>query len=135
MVNSTNINRELVLLDFKCIYQDEYTVAPGDAIPTLRYSGRRWRQFLIDYFSTLQVITNKGSFSVAMSIFEDNTFAPDKEYISSPSIGIGTYVYTQVELDSVEDPNLVVTMDQCYATQTSDPTDATTAKHFLIRDR
>ncbi|CBY20354.1 unnamed protein product [Oikopleura dioica] len=120
MVNSTNINRELVLLDFKCIYQDEYTVAPGDAIPTL---------------STLQVITNKGSFSVAMSIFEDNTFAPDKEYISSPSIGIGTYVYTQVELDSVEDPNLVVTMDQCYATQTSDPADLTTAKHFLIRDR
>ena len=24
-VNNTNIDRELVLLDFKCIYQDEYT--------------------------------------------------------------------------------------------------------------
>jgi len=70
-----------------------------------------------------------------MSIYEDNTFAPDKEYTSSPSIGIGTYVYTQVELESVEDPNLVVTMESCYATQTRDPSDLTTAKHFLIRDR
>lgn len=119
-VNNTNINRELVLLDFKCIYQDEYTVETGDMIPTI---------------NTLQVATSKGSFSVAMSIYEDNTFAPDKEYTSSPSIGIGTYVYTQVELESVEDPNLVVTMESCYATQTRDPSDLTTAKHFLIRDR
>ena len=64
-VNNTNINRELVLLDFKCIYQDEYTVVNGDAIPTI---------------NTLQVATSTGSFSVAMSIYEDNTFAPDKEY-------------------------------------------------------
>ena len=35
-VNNTNINRELVLLDFKCIYQDEYTIETGDAIPTIR---------------------------------------------------------------------------------------------------
>lgn len=119
-VNNTNINRELVLLDFKCIYQDEYTVEVGDSIPTI---------------TTLQVATSKGSFSVAMSIYEDNTFAADKEYTSSPSIGIGSYVYTQVELESVEDPDLVVTMDSCYATQTRDPADMTTAKHYLVRDR
>jgi hypothetical protein len=119
-VNNTNINRELVLLDFKCIYQDEYTVLVDDTIPTI---------------NTLKVATSKGSFSVAMSIYEDNTFAPDREYTSSPSIGIGTYVYAQVELESVEDPNLVVTMDSCYATQTRDPSDMTTAKHFLIKDR
>ena len=70
-----------------------------------------------------------------MSIYEDNTFAPDKEYTSSPSIGIGTYVYTQVELERVDDPNLVVTMDNCYATQTRDPADPTTAKHYLIDNR
>jgi hypothetical protein len=119
-VNNTNINRELVLLDFKCIYQDEYTIETGDAIPTI---------------SSVDVITSKGSFSVAMSIYEDNTFAPDKEYTSSPSIGIGTYVYTQVELERVDDPNLVVTMDNCYATQTRDPSDITSAKHYLIKEK
>jgi len=119
-VNNTNINRELVLLDFKCIYQDEYTVQSGDAVPTI---------------NTIQMATSRGSFSVSMSIYEDNTFGAEKEYTSSPSIGIGTYVYSQVELESVEDPNLVVSMENCYATQTRDPGDLTTAKHFLIRDR
>ena len=70
-----------------------------------------------------------------MSIYEDNTFAQDREYTSSPSIGIGTYVYAQVELEDVEDSHLVVTMDDCYATQTRDPSDVTTAKHFLINNR
>lgn len=31
-VNNTNIDRELVLLDFKCIYQDEYTIDVADDI-------------------------------------------------------------------------------------------------------
>lgn len=42
--STTNINRELILLDFKCIYQDQFTVAgpsvPGadgaPAIPTIK---------------------------------------------------------------------------------------------------
>jgi hypothetical protein len=120
-VNNTNINRELVLLDFKCIYADEYTVlVDPDSQPTI---------------DTLKVETSRGLFSVSMSIYEDNTFAPDKEYTSSPSIGIGTYVYAQVALDDVSDPNLVVTMEDCYATQTRDPGDMTTAKHFLIKSR
>ena len=70
-----------------------------------------------------------------MSIFEDNTFAQDKEYTESPSIGIGTYVYAQVELEEVEDQHLVVTMDECFATQTRDPEDGSSVKHFLIQDR
>merc|ERR1711972_1265706 len=35
----------------------------------------------------------------------------------------------------VDDPNLVVTMDNCYATQTRDPSDITSAKHYLIKEK
>jgi hypothetical protein len=122
-VNNTNIDRELVLLDFKCIYQDEYTIDVADDIGI----DQRNRQ--------VKFATERGSFKISMSIYEDNTFAQDREYTSSPSIGIGTYVYAQVELEDVEDSHLVVTMDDCYATQTRDPSDVTTAKHFLINNR
>jgi hypothetical protein len=122
-VNNTNIDRELVLLDFKCIYQDEYTTDFGDD-PTG-----------ITNRNNIKFATASGSFKISMSIFEDNTFAQDKEYTESPSIGIGTYVYAQVELEEVEDQHLVVTMDECFATQTRDPEDGSSVKHFLIQDR
>ena len=123
-VNNTNIDRELVLLDFKCIYQDEYTtdiLNPDDF--------GRSNDNIVKY------ATERGSFKISMSIYEDNTYAVDKEYTSSPSIGIGTYVYAEVKLEDVQDSHLVVTMDQCYATQTRDPADPTTAKHYLIDNR
>ena len=127
-VNSaTNINRELILLDFKCIYQDQFTItapsnlgADGPALPTI---------------NTLRFATSHGSFAVSMNIYGDSSFAKSKEYQQAPSIAIGSYVYVQVELESVEDSNLVVSMDNCFATQTRDPFDPQTAKHFLIIDR
>jgi hypothetical protein len=118
--NNTNIDRELVLLDFKCIYADEFTVMGANPLPPI---------------NQIKYATERGSFKIAMSIYEDNSYAQDKEYTDSPSIGIGTYVYAQVELEEVEDPHLVVTMDDCYATQTRDPSDVTTVKHFLIKSR
>ena len=90
---------------------------------------------LTDTSSIVKYATERGSFKISMSIYEDNTYAVDKEYTSSPSIGIGTYVYAEVKLEDVQDSHLVVTMDQCYATQTRDPADPTTAKHYLIDNR
>ena len=145
-VNNTNIDRELVLLDFKCIYQDEYTTDFGDdptGITNRKYVAQHIAYYFVskawitfkNYFSNIKFATASGSFKISMSIFEDNTFAQDKEYTESPSIGIGTYVYAQVELEEVEDQHLVVTMDECFATQTRDPEDGSSVKHFLIQDR
>lgn len=126
-INSTNnINRELILLDFKCIYQDSYTVVP------LGFDLDRQLQSTV---SSIQFITNHGSFAVAMNIYQDSSFAKSKEYQQAPSIPIGSYVYVQVELESVNDDELVVTMDNCFATTTRDPSDQTSAKHFLIQNR
>lgn len=126
--STTNINRELILLDFKCIYQDQFTVAgpsvPGadgaPAIPTI---------------NTLRFATAHGSFAVSMNIYQDSSFAKSKEYQQAPSIPIGSYLYVQIELESVDDSNLVVTMEHCYATQTRDPADPQSARHFLISER
>jgi hypothetical protein len=122
---ATNINRELILLDFKCIYQDQFTIQapllepmPGD--------------FGSDAFPW---VTASGSFKVSMNIYGDSSFAKSKEYQKSPSIAIGSYIYVQVELEGVDDPALVISMDNCYATQLADPIDQNSAKHYLIKDR
>jgi hypothetical protein len=128
-VNNTqgNINRELILLDFKCIYQDSYTVVPlgfnmenEDLVPTV---------------NSIKFVTAHGSFAVEMSIFQDSSFSPSKEYQTAPSIPIGSFVYVQVSLDSVKDEELAVTMDNCFATTQRDPSDKSSAKHFLISNR
>lgn len=122
--NSTNnINRELILLDFKCIYQDEFTIkAPfGNEIPPT--------DIVVNF------MTEAGSFAVAMNIYQDSSFSKAKEYQQAPSIPIGAYVYVQVELESMNTDELTIVMDNCFATQTRDPSDISTAKHFLIVDR
>lgn len=123
---ATNINRELILLDFKCIYQDQFTIKAPDFDPSDRGEPSPGEHVWI---------TQRGSFRVTMNIYGDSSFAKSKEYQKSPSIAIGSYIYVQVELEGVEDPSLVVTMDNCYATQTADPGDTVTAKHYLIKDR
>ena len=103
--------------------------------PMTSKSSTSYSNHLTDTSSIVKYATERGSFKISMSIYEDNTYAVDKEYTSSPSIGIGTYVYAEVKLEDVQDSHLVVTMDQCYATQTRDPADPTTAKHYLIDNR
>jgi len=126
-INGTNnINRELILLDFKCIYQDEFTIAAPNfedgrmAIPTMQ---------------TINFITEHGSFAVVMNIYQDSSFSKSKEYQQAPSIPIGAYVYVQVELESINSDELVVVMDNCFATMTRDPMDLSTSRHYLITDR
>ncbi|CAK8674827.1 pancreatic secretory granule membrane major glycoprotein GP2-like [Clavelina lepadiformis] len=115
------IDRELVLLDFKCIYEDTYTVGPvGPMDPEI---------------SVLKVVTENGKFEVRMRLFDDNSFTREHEYSESPTVAIGTYVYVQVELDFAEDSDLVVTMDRCYASQSRDPGDPISTKHMLVVDR
>ena len=70
-----------------------------------------------------------------MNIYGDSSFAKSKEYQKSPSIAIGSYIYVQVELEGVDDPALVITMDNCYATEMPDPMDVGSAKHYLIKSR
>jgi hypothetical protein len=128
---TTNINRELILLDFKCIYQDQFTVHQPD--PNRLLDGEE--RLAVPTINTLRFATSHGSFAVSMNIYQDSSFAKSKEYQTAPNIPIGSYVYVQVELESVDDNNLVVTMENCFATQTRDPADPTTAKHFLVMNR
>jgi hypothetical protein len=124
---TTNINRELILLDFKCIYQDQFTITAPNNIEGDRMA--------VPTINSLRFLTEHGSFAVSMNIYGDSSFAKSKEYQQAPSIAIGSYVYVQVELENVDDGNLVVSMDNCFATQTRDPFDPTTAKHFLVINR
>uniref|UniRef100_H2YPU7 ZP domain-containing protein n=1 Tax=Ciona savignyi TaxID=51511 RepID=H2YPU7_CIOSA len=121
-VNNTQnlIDREMVLLDFKCIYEDTYTVSGPAVLPTL---------------NVLKFQTGQGRFEVRMSLFDDNSYSRSHEYTEQPTIAIGTYVYVQVELAYVADPNLVVTMDRCFASQSRDPADPVSTKHMLIVNR
>ena len=116
------------------IYRRMTSVDPKTSKSLILVSSRLTKPFLF-FISIVKYATERGSFKISMSIYEDNTYAVDKEYTSSPSIGIGTYVYAEVKLEDVQDSHLVVTMDQCYATQTRDPADPTTAKHYLIDNR
>lgn len=128
-VNSTSsINRELILLDFKCIYQDSYTTHAPSLLPGIDgLPGPTPPPF--------KFVTSFGSFLVAMNIYQDSSFAKSKEYQQAPSIPIGSYVYVQVEVEQMNDNDLVVTMDNCFATTKQDPSDATAAKHFLVSNR
>jgi hypothetical protein len=123
---ATNINRELILLDFKCIYQDQFTITA----PT-RVDGDSDRS----HPDTVINVSKSGSFKVTMNIYGDSSFAKSKEYQKSPSIAIGSYIYVQVEIENIEDPALVISMDNCYATQQADHRDLGSAKHYLIKDR
>jgi hypothetical protein len=125
---SQNINRELILLDFKCIYEDEFTMAA----PMGGFDDDR---MAIPTMQTINFITEHGSFAVAMNIFQDSSYSKSKEYQNAPSIPIGSYVYVQVQLESINTDELVVVLDNCFATQTRDPTDPSTSKHYLISDR
>jgi len=125
---STNINRELILLDFKCIYEDEFTMAA----PVGGFDDNRSP---MPTMQTINFITEHGNFAVAMNIYSDSSFSKNKEYQQAPSIPIGSYVYVQVELESINSDDLTVVMDNCFATQTRDPSDLSTAKHYLITNR
>lgn len=114
------IDRELILLDFKCIYEDSYTVSGPSILPTL---------------NVLQLATERGKFEVRMRLYDDNSFSRSHEFSDSPTIMIGTNVYVQVELAHIKDTNLVVTMDRCFASQSRDPLDPLSTKHMLISDR
>nr|XP_039267691.1 uromodulin-like [Styela clava] len=114
------IDRELVLLDFKCIYEDTYTVTGPAILPTN---------------NVLQFVSEKGKFEVRMRLYDDNSYTKAHEFSSSPSIMIGTNVYVQVELELIKDTQLVVTMDRCFASQSRDPADPIATKHMLVTDR
>lgn len=126
--NTQNINRELILLDFKCIYEDEFTMAA----PMGGFDDDR---MAIPTMQTINFITEHGSFAVAMNIFQDSSYSKSKEYQNAPSIPIGSYVYVQVQLESINTDELVVVLDNCFATQTRDPSDLSTSKHYLIQNR
>ncbi|XP_078493973.1 uromodulin [Ciona intestinalis] len=121
-VNNTQniIDREMILLDFKCIYEDTYTVSGPSVLPTL---------------NVLKFQTGQGRFEVRMSLFDDNSYSGSHEYTQQPTISIGTYVYVQVELAHVSDPHLAVTMERCFASQSRDPADPVSTKHMLIINR
>jgi len=115
------IEREFTLLDFKCIYEDTYTVSGPGITPAK---------------NILKMATSKGKFEVQLKLFDDSTFSQETATSSSPGlIPIGTYVYVQVELVHINDVNLVVTLDRCFASQTSDPADPISPKHVLLFER
>jgi len=119
-VNNTHnlIDRELILLDFKCIYEDTYTVSGPSITPTI---------------NVIKFANEKGQFEVSMTLFRDSYYR--KQYSPSPTIMVGSYIYVQVELAHLQGADLVVTLDRCFASQSGDPADPTSTKHMLIDDR
>jgi len=119
-INNTQnlIDRELILLDFKCIYEDTYTVSGPSITPTI---------------NVIKFANEKGQFEVSMTLFRDSSYV--RRYRKSPMIVVGAYVYVQVELAHVQGANLAVTLDRCFASQSGDPADPVSTKHILIADR
>lgn len=119
--SSSMISREFTLLDFKCIYEDTYTVSGPGITPAK---------------NILKMATSKGKFEVQLRLFDDASFTRETATESGAGlIPVGTYVWVQVELVHINDVNLVVTLDRCFASQTPDPADPISPKHVLLFER
>jgi|ERR1712136_109871 len=119
--SSSMIEREFTLLDFKCIYEDTYTVSGPGITPAK---------------NILKMATSKGKFEVQLRLYDDESFT--RETLTQSGAGlipVGTYVWVQVELVHINDVNLVVTLDRCFASQTPDPADPISPKHVLLFER
>ena len=108
-----------VIFKWKCTYEDQYQVSLNFAIkPVSR---------------TLQFITEKGKFDVAMKIYQDRSFTPQSEVNERTPIKLNTPVYVSLDLDRpFEWPQIVLSLRSCFATDSPRSADLSDNYHALI---
>jgi len=115
------IQRRVKLVDFNCHYEDEYLLQMIPIKPAEQ---------------TIEQTTEKGNFKVDMTLWKNADFErdPQSQYSSNPIVRVGHEVCVKLEVDSLlEDPNLVLTASDCWASAVSNPTDAD--KHPIIEKK
>lgn len=129
------IDRGEVLLDWSCTYQDEYTTDSAFNSP-VDDSGMPGAGIQLKSASAT-VHTTGGQFNARIKMYKDSTYS--QEAIFDPTVEndveLGSFVYFSADIENNVDPNIVITLESCFATQTTDPDDSTSSKHYFIADR
>nr|XP_039270260.1 alpha-tectorin-like [Styela clava] len=111
------IERPLVLLDFKCTYQDKYIVSFGEITP---------------YVTTVDFETSYGTFRVDMNLYKSSSFAEEDRYGARPVVAIEDQVCVSTELQNVMPQDLVLTNKECWA---STKRDGSGDAHYLVSEK
>lgn len=112
-----DIAREIILLDFRCEYEDEYLLhlVPIKPLET-----------------TVDQETSKGDFRIKMGLFKDRTFVEDRKLPENPIVAIDEEVCVQMSLvNSLGIDNLVLTVKDCWTSASLDSAE----KHMLIEKK
>lgn len=115
---SPNAEPQLIF-KWKCTYEDKYQVSLDFAIKPVQ--------------RTLQFVTEKGKFDVAMKVYQDEQFTPQSEVTERTPIKLNTPVYVSLDLDRpFEWPQIVLSLRSCFATDSPQSADLSDNYHSLI---
>ena len=95
-----DIERKMVLLEFKCQYEDEYLLhlVPIKPVET-----------------TIDAESARGNFRIQMKLFKDRTFVENSRYPENPIVAIDEEVCVQMALvNSLGIEDLVLTVKDCW---------------------
>lgn len=110
------VTTELNLIEFKCIYEDKYTLhLDGPITPAI---------------TTVDAETGFGDFTVELGLFKDATFT--SPYAENPVVQISNDVCVQLELTNEVRSDLVLTANECWA---SSGPNGSGERHELLIDR
>jgi hypothetical protein len=108
-----------LIFKWKCMYEDQYVVSADFAIKPVE--------------RTLQFVTEKGKFDVAMKVYQDEQFTPQSEVTERTPIKLNTPVYVSLDLDRpFKWNNIVLSLRSCFATDSPNSSTATDNYHSLI---
>lgn len=97
---SDAVERPVVLLDFKCTYEDKYAVSFGGITPTE---------------TSVEFVTSYGVFKVNMALYKSNNFVESNRYEARPVLSVEDDVCVSTDLKNVMPRDLVLTNRECWA--------------------
>jgi len=112
-----DIERKMVLLEFKCQYEDEYLLhlVPIKPVET-----------------TIDAESARGNFRIQMKLFKDRTFVEQSRYPENPIVAIDEEVCVQMALvNSLGIEDLVLTVKDCWTGASKNSSE----KHMLIEEK
>merc|ERR1712226_1584240 len=112
-----DIERKMVLLEFKCQYEDEYLLhlVPIKPVET-----------------TIDAESARGNFRIQMKLFKDRTFVEQSRLPENPIVAIDEEVCVQMALvNSLGIEDLVLTVKDCWTGGSPNSTE----KHMLIEEK
>lgn len=112
-----DISREIVLVDFRCEYEDEYLLHLVPIKPAEK---------------TIDQETSKGNFRIKMGLYKDRTFVDDRQLAENPIVAIDEEVCVQMNLvNTLGIKNLVLSVKDCWTSSQLDGGE----RHSLIEKK